>query len=71
MISKDRLKEELDFCIKTWGKQGFCSFGGHTKCEECATPYLMYKLLTNNLLHDKNMKRLSLHDWKELLAAID
>ena len=40
------------------------SFGNKTKCEQCATPYLLYKFLLGNVLHG-DMKRLTLDDWKE------
>lgn len=63
----EKLKEELNFCLKLWEKQGYCNFGGKTKCEECAVPYLLYKLITGEVLHNKTMKRLTLEEWKKLL----
>jgi hypothetical protein len=44
--------------------QGHCGFGGQTKCEECAAPYLLWKLSTGEVLHGK-MQRLTLDDWKK------
>ena len=63
---KDKLLEELKFCLELWGKQGYCEFGGNTKCEQCGTPYLLYKLITGKALHG-NMNRLTLEDWKQKL----
>ncbi|MFA5755021.1 MAG: hypothetical protein WC909_01485 [Candidatus Paceibacterota bacterium] len=65
-----KIKEELNFCLKLWEKQGYCNFGGKTKCEECAVPYLLYKLITGEVLHDEKMKRLALEDWKKLTEEI-
>ncbi len=31
---KSKLIEELNFCIKLWEDQGYCNFGGITKCEK-------------------------------------
>jgi hypothetical protein len=66
-ISKSRLKHELSFCLALWEKQGHCGFGGKTKCEACGAPYLCYKLITGEALHEKGQKRLSLSEWKKLL----
>ena len=63
---KESLKEELEFCLSLWEKQGFCKFGGQTKCEQCGTPYILYKLLTGKALHG-DIRRLSLDEWKLLL----
>ena len=67
---KQKLIKELDFCLGLWEKQGYCEFGGYTKCEQCAAPYLLYKLITGEALHEKGMKRLTLEDWKEKLKEI-
>ena len=67
---KQRLIEELNFCLEHWEKQGNCEFGGYTKCEQCAAPYLLYKLITGTALHGKGMKRLTLEEWKEKLNEI-
>ena len=67
---KQKLIEELDSCLELWEKQAYCEFGGYTKCEQCATPYLLYKLITGTALHGKGMKRLTLEDWKEKLKEI-
>ena len=61
--------EELKFCLQLWERQGYCKFGGHTKCEQCAAPYLTYKMITGKALHGK-IKRLTLADWKEKLKEI-
>jgi hypothetical protein len=64
MSMHDKYIEELEFCIKLWEKQGYCGFGGHTKCEQCAAPYILWKLSTGEILHGK-MTRLTLEDWKK------
>ena len=61
--------KELGFCLELWSKQGYCKFGGHTNCEECATPYLLLKLINGEILHGE-MKRLNLEDWKEKLKIL-
>ncbi|MFA5072068.1 MAG: hypothetical protein WC511_07010 [Candidatus Pacearchaeota archaeon] len=62
--------DELKFCLELWGKQGYCNFGGKTECEKCGTPYLLYKMATGKVLHDSEMKRLTLSDWKKLVENI-
>lgn len=64
-----KLIEELNFCLDLWEKQGYCEFGGHTKCESCATPYLLLKLISGEVLHG-DMKRLTLDDWKKKVHEI-
>jgi len=60
---KEKLIEEFQFCLDLWQKQGHCTFGISTKCETCASPYLLYKLISNDIVHEK---RLSLEEWKEI-----
>jgi len=67
---QEKLKEELNFCLKLWEEQGHCNFGGTTKCEHCASPYLLYKLISNKVLHDEKMTRLSLEEWKNLIKPL-
>jgi len=69
-MEKEKYLEELKFCLDHWEKQGGCSFGGKTKCEECAAPYLLLKLLSGKILHG-DMKRLSLKDWKNKIKEIE
>ena len=64
---KEALTDELKFCLKLWEEKGGCEFGGSTKCEQCGTPYLLWKLISSEILHGKDMKRLTLNDWKEKL----
>ena len=66
---RKHLVKELEFCLKLWEEQGHCSFGGHTNCEECAAPYLIYKLITGEALHG-DMERLKLDDWSEILDKL-
>lgn len=68
-MSEHKLVEELEFCLKLWEEKGHCEFGGHTKCEQCGTPYLLLKLIDGEVLHGK-MKRLTLDDWKKKLKEI-
>jgi hypothetical protein len=62
--------EELNFCLELWEKQGYCGFGGKTECDKCGTPYLLYKMITGTALHDSEMERLKLSDWKKLIRDI-
>jgi hypothetical protein len=62
------LLEELEFCLDLWKKQGKCLFGGGTKCEECASPYLLYKMLTKK--HLDSPKRLDLKEWEALYREL-
>ncbi|MDO8647962.1 MAG: hypothetical protein Q7R70_06150 [Candidatus Diapherotrites archaeon] len=64
------LVSELEFCLSLWEKQGYCHFGSLTKCGECAAPYLLLKLANGQVLHGKEMKRLTLKDWKKKLAEL-
>jgi ASC-1-like (ASCH) protein len=59
-----QLKNELRFCLKLWKEKGGCTFGGGTRCEQCAVPYLLLKMLTGEVLHG-DMKRLTLEDWEK------
>ena len=63
--------EELKFCLELWKKQGHCGFGGKTECGKCAAPYLLYKMITGKALHDSEMERLKLSDWRELIKNIE
>ena len=66
---KEKYMEELDFCVDLWEKEWGCMFWWGTKCDQCATPYLLLKLLTWEVLH-WDMKRLSKEDWKQKIADI-
>ncbi|MBU0661151.1 hypothetical protein KKG22_03140 [Patescibacteria group bacterium] len=63
-MDKKVLQEELNFCLNMWEEKGGCTFGGGTKCQECASPYLLWKLIAGEVLHG-DMERLSLADWRE------
>ncbi|MEF2176186.1 MAG: hypothetical protein V3575_06990 [Candidatus Absconditabacteria bacterium] len=65
-----KLIGEFEYCIKLWEEKGSCTFGGNTNCSQCGVPYLLYKLLTGNILHG-DIKRLSLVDWKSKLEDIN
>ncbi len=62
-MNKSKCIEELRFCLDLWESNGGCSFGGKTKCEDCAVPYLLLKFINGEVLHG-DMQRLSLADWK-------
>ncbi|MCK5449420.1 hypothetical protein KAI32_00990 [Candidatus Pacearchaeota archaeon] len=64
-MNKETLLEELKFCLNLWEEKGSCNFGGSTRCEQCGAPYLLLKLISGELLHDKDMRRLTLKDWKD------
>ncbi|MDD3263195.1 MAG: hypothetical protein PHR61_05155 [Candidatus Absconditabacteria bacterium] len=61
---QDTYLHELNFCLQLREKEGGCTFGGGTKCEQCAVTYLLWKLLTGEIIHGE-IKRLTLKDWKE------
>ncbi len=69
-MEKISLKEELNFCLKLWEEKGGCGFGGRTKCEQCAVPYLLLKLISGEILHGE-IKRLSLDDWKKKVNSLN
>ena len=66
-MDKSQLIEEFKFCINLWEKQGFCMFGEKTACENCACLYLLYKMITGDIIHGK----LTLSDWKNILEKIE
>ena len=72
-MEKDSTKKkfigELEFCISLWENKGNCEFGGFTKCEQCAAPYILLKLITGEVLHGK-IKRYTLRDWKNKVNKI-
>ncbi|MBW6451426.1 MAG: hypothetical protein K0B02_01735 [DPANN group archaeon] len=69
-ISKATLVSELEFCINLWKQQSYCEFAGHTDCDKCATPYLLNKLITGELLHGPDVKRLDVNEWYVKLEEI-
>ncbi len=71
-MKKERLLKELVLCLNIWEKRGYCEFGGMTKCEDCGVPYVMWKLITGQVLDkDKVNKRLALNDWKRLVNSLN
>ena len=56
--------EELKFCLKLWEKQGYCEFGKKTNCKDCGAPYVLWKMVSGEIIHGPNYKRLSLDEWK-------
>lgn len=68
-LEKAKYLEELEFCLKLWETEGGCTFGGQTKCQTCAAPYLLLKFISGEVLHG-DMQRLSLDDWKEKLDSL-
>jgi hypothetical protein len=62
MISKKAIKKELDFCIKLREEQGGCDFGKWTKCEQCASISVLWKLYSGEVLDGQ---KLSLEERKE------
>ena len=67
---REKLIEELRFCIDLWEKQGYCEFGYHTNCEQCGAPYVLLKLITGEVIHG-DVRRLTLEDWKKRLDEIE
>ncbi|MDA3836775.1 MAG: hypothetical protein PF542_04080 [Nanoarchaeota archaeon] len=68
---KEKLIKELKFCIHLWETQGHCEFGGQTDCKQCAAPYLLLKLITGEVLHGKDINKLTLDDWKNKMKEIE
>ena len=66
---KEKYIKELKFCISLWEEKWYCEFWWHTKCVQCACPYLLLKFITWEVLHWK-MNRLSIEDWKKKLNSI-
>ncbi|MEN8252041.1 MAG: hypothetical protein ABFQ53_00455 [Patescibacteria group bacterium] len=66
---KEKYTKELKLCLELWETKGGCTFGGKTKCTNCATPYLLLKFISGEMLHG-NIKRLSLDDWKKKLNSL-
>ncbi len=62
MIQKDQVFEEISFCLKLWEKQGWCSFGNGTTCEQCSALSVLWKLYSGEVLDGQ---KLGLDDWKE------
>jgi hypothetical protein len=69
-MEKEIAVKELKFCLKLWKEKAECYFGGNTKCENCAAPYVLLKMITNETLHDKKMTRLTLQDWEEKIKEL-
>ena len=61
---KEDIKKEIDFCMKLWEEQGWCSFGKSTKCEDCAALSILRKLHTWEVLDGQ---KLGLKERKEKL----
>jgi len=68
-MGKEKYIEELEFCLKLWETKDGCTFGGKTKCQNCAVPYLLLKFISGEVLHG-NIQRLSLNDWKNKLRDV-
>lgn len=66
---KDILVKELGFCLKIWDKKWWCTFWWWTKCHQCATPYLLLKLINWEVLH-WDIQRLSLEEWKQKFNSL-
>jgi len=69
-MNKEELLKELEFCLKLWKESGGCEFGQTTKCKECAAPYLLLKLINGEIIHGKDVKRLTLNDWEKKLKQL-
>ncbi|MFH1451787.1 MAG: hypothetical protein ABIF88_01285 [archaeon] len=68
-MEKEDYIKELEFCLKLWETKGGCTFGGQTKCQNCAATYLLLKFISGEVLHG-DIKRLILEDWKEKLDGL-
>jgi len=68
-MNKEAL-EELKFCLKLWKEKGYCEFGQKTKCEECAAPYVLLKMINGEVIHGPDKKRLTLKEWEEKIQSL-
>jgi hypothetical protein len=68
-MNKEDYIKELKFCLELWETKDGCEFGGQTRCEKCAVPYLLLKFISGEILHGE-MQRLSLEDWKRKLSIL-
>ena len=64
-------KEELNFCLKLWEEQGYCEFGKKTYCEQCAAPYVLWKMISGEVIHGPDVERLTLEQWKEKIKNLE
>lgn len=69
-MSKEKYNKELEFCLNLWETKGGCTFGGRTRCEGCGAPYLLWKLLTGEVVHG-DIERLSLKDWQSKFNSLN
>lgn len=69
MPSKENLIKELELCLDLWKQKGGCELGGCTRCSQCATPYLLLKLINGQIFHS-NMKRLTLEEWQSKIKEL-
>ena len=69
-MDKVKYIKYLEFCLKLWETEGSCTFGGQTKCQDCAAPYLLLKFISGEVLHG-DIQRLSLEDWKKKLNSLN
>ena len=58
------LLHELKYCLEHREKKWSCTFWWGTICEQCAAPYLAWKLITGEVIH-WDIKRLTLENRKE------
>ena len=64
---QEKLKEELEFCIKFWEEQRNCGFAVKTECCNCAVFYLLYLIITKKMEGDTKKQKLSLEDLQGIL----
>jgi hypothetical protein len=67
---KEELIEELELCLKVWENLGKCKLGKETNCKDCGCPYVLLKMISGQVLNEKDMKRLDLKDWKYVLGLV-
>lgn len=65
-MDKQKYISEINFCLQLREKEWGCGFWWWNKCEQCAVPYLLHKLISGEVLHG-DMTRLTLDDWKEIV----
>ena len=56
---------ELILCIDHMKKSGGCQFGAGKICDQCGTPYLLWKMISGELLCGEELKATN---WEQKLA---
>ena len=64
---RDDILKEIEFCIEHREQKGRCKFGEETKCEQCASIYVLRKLYNGKVLDGQ---KLTLNERKKKVALL-